>query len=108
MDLCASLLILIVIVLYSIAFRNRIIYLRKFYFLDLESLEKQGKSEVAAIRTKMLRDGTSRYASQTADGIIGEVQRRADERISRRKLKYRYDRNNSFITALTVLLGITK
>jgi len=73
--------------------------------MDLHNLEQQGKSEVAAMRTKMIREGTMRYASQTAKGIVSETERVAKERIERRRLKYRHDLINSLVTAVTSVLG---
>lgn len=90
--------------LYFVLLINRILYLRKIYLLDLCNLKQQGKPEVAGTRTKMIRDGTMRYASQTAEGIVNEAERVAKERIVRRKSKYRRDLINSLVTAITNIL----
>lgn len=95
----------VLIILYIVALLNRIIYLKKIYLLDLYNLELQGKSEIAGMRTKMIRDGTQRYSPKTADGIIDEVERVANERIQRRKLEYHHEKIASILTTLT---GIAK
>jgi len=92
-------------VLYLVALLNRIVYLRKIFRMDLRNLEQQGKSEVAAIRTKMIREETVRYASDIANGIIGETERLANERIERLKIKHKHDLISSIITAITQYFG---
>ena len=85
--------------LYLVALLNRILYLRKVYLLDLRNITQQGESEVAAMRTRMIREGTMEYASSMAGGIIREAERVAEERILRRKLEYRHDLINIGIIA---------
>lgn len=84
---------------------NKILYEVRIFLLDLKGLEQKGKSEVAAMHTKMIRDGTERYASQIANGIVQAVQNHADEEILRRKLKFRHDLVNSFFTTITQFFG---
>ena len=88
-------------VLYVIALINRIVYLTKIYRMDLQNLTLQGKSEVAAMRTKMIREGTMRYAGGAAEGIIKEVERVAEQRIQRRKADYWHDIIGSVVTTIT-------
>lgn len=93
------------ILLYPVALLNRILYLRKIYLMDIRNLEQQGRSEVAVMQTKMIREGTIRYARGIADGFINETERIADERVQRRRLEYRHDRIASIITAMTGVLS---
>lgn len=98
-------ILLILAFLYAILVINKISFEIKVFLLDSQRLKQKSKSEVAAMKTKMIRDGTAKYVSQTADGIIQAVQSNADEEILRRKLKFRYDLINSFFTAITQFWG---
>lgn len=94
-----------VVAVYSILLVNKILFEVEIFSLDLQKLKKKGYYEVAAMQTKMIREGTARYSSQTADGIVKAVQDNSDEEILRRKLKYRHDLINSFFTAVTQFFG---
>ena len=101
----AQWILILVVLLYLILLINKILFEVKVFSLDLRNLKQKGKSEVAAMQTRMIREGTARYASQTADGIVQAVQNNADEEILRRKLKFRHDLINSFFTAVTQFFG---
>jgi len=91
--------------LYVILVINKITFEMRIFLLDLQKLKQKGKSDVAAMQTRMIREGTARYASQIADGIVQAVQNNADDDILRRKLKFRHDLINSFFTAITQFFG---
>jgi hypothetical protein len=98
-------IVVIFVLIYAVLLINKILFEVKIFSLDLQGLMKKGNSEVAAMQTKMIREGTARYSSQTADGIVKAVQDNSDEEILRRKLKYRHDLINSFFTAVTQFFG---
>ena len=56
---------------------------------------------VASVKSKMIREGTMRYASDTARGIIGAAEGGFDDKILRRKLKFRHELINSLFTSIT-------
>ncbi|MFA4872523.1 MAG: hypothetical protein WC659_01135 [Patescibacteria group bacterium] len=74
-----------IILIYLFALINRLIYLRRIYEIDINNQKLQGKSEIASIKTKMIRDGTVQYASEVAKGFVNETTRVANERIERRR-----------------------
>jgi hypothetical protein len=98
-------ILFIIAFLYAILVINKISFETRIFLLDLQRLKQKGKSEVVAMQTKMIREGTARYASQIADGIVKAVQSNADEEILRRKLKFRHDLINSFFTTITQFFG---
>ena len=96
---------IVFILLSLIALINRIFYLRRIHLMDIRNLGQQKESEVAAIRTRMIREGTMRYVRGVADGFIKETERVGDERIQRHKLEYWHDLIASVITAITRALS---
>jgi hypothetical protein len=97
--------IVFAVAIYLVLLVNKILFEVQIYTLDIQKLKQKGNSEVAAMQTKMIREGTARYSSQTADGIVKAVQDNSDEEILRRKLKCRHDLINSFFTAVTQFFG---
>lgn len=91
--------------LYLVLVTNKIIFEIKIFKLDLANLEMKGKSVVATMKTKMIRDGLSRYATAIADGMVKAIQNNADENILRRKLKFRHDLINSLFSPVTQFFG---
>lgn len=98
-------LIPLIVFLYFVLVINKIVFEIKIFRLDLIKLEQKGRSEVAVMKTKMIRDGTARYATAIADGIVKATQDNADEDILRRKLKFRHDLINSLFSPITQFFG---
>lgn len=104
MDKKIYIIISIIALVYIIALINRIVYLVKEYNSDKKEFEDKKRGEVSRIRTKMIREGTTRYAAQISKGIITAAAESIEKEILKKKRKFRYDLINSLVTAITHLL----
>lgn len=94
-------LIIILSIIYIILLINRIIYLTKIYWLDISNLKRGKIQKIDSMKARALGNGMMLYTTDMIKGTINVAESAENEKILRRKLKYRHDVINSFITTLT-------